>query len=62
MYGRIMKLYEVDKWIRYFNEHETGVILNDKKISDLLFLLKYMKHEIQEYIEVFAEECRLEDK
>jgi hypothetical protein len=57
-----MKFYEVDKWIRYLDEHPAGAILNDKQTQDLLFLLKYMKHEIQEYIEIFAEEIRLGDR
>ena len=57
-----MKLSEVDKWIRYLDEHPAGAILNDKQTQDLLFMLKYMKHEIQEYIEIFAEEIRLGDR
>jgi hypothetical protein len=57
-----MKLFEVDKWIRYLGEHPAGVILNDRQTQDLLFLLKYMKHEVQEYIEIFAEEKYLGSK
>lgn len=35
------------------------VVLNRQQADNLVFLLKYMKNELETYIEIFAEECKL---
>lgn len=48
----------VDYWIERL---DTGgpIVLNRQQADDLVFLLKFMKYELEVYIEIFAEESKL---